>query len=95
MKQAKSHIYTLIEIADVAYGDSLVRLYHTDKHTNHGDSLAQLIAGEIESAVEEHTKPVGQTRAVLRKLTRAHNQLTEVCCALGRHLDDQLVEKLQ
>lgn len=37
----------IIDIADAAYPDGLVRLYHDDPHGQHGDTLAKFIAIEL------------------------------------------------
>lgn len=74
----------IIDVASAAYPDGLVRLYHDDPSTNHGDSIAKFIANEIKEAhrVREGAAAAVQLDTAIRYLRRAREDLEAVEHAL-------------
>lgn len=81
----------IIAIADEAYGDGLVGLYHDEPTGDHGDTLAKFIAIELRETYEAGATDSEQLREAYRVMKSARNQLMGVEEALGEALEELAV----
>lgn len=81
----------LIDIADGAYDDGLVRQYFEDPDENHGDTLAEFVVHEISDTFDPDLPREKQIAEAIRLMTSAIRQLQDVVSALeeaeGVHFD--------
>lgn len=68
----------IIAIADEAYGDGLVGLYHDEPTGDHGDTLAKFIAIELRETYEAEAADAEQLWEAHRVMKSARNELMGV-----------------
>jgi hypothetical protein len=73
----------LIDIADQAYPDGLVRNYFDDPQGNHGDSLARFIAFELTETFDENANDENQLIQAIHVIANGRDELEQVLDALG------------
>jgi hypothetical protein len=79
MPKKNKQLERMIDLADAAYPDGYVRMYHEDRKRNNGDSMARFIALEIESLCEGVTVSDGLLmEELIRAFTTAITELEAV-----------------
>ncbi len=82
----------LIDIANAAYPDNLIRRYHDDPSAELGDGLAQFIASELEGTFDA-TEVSDQLRDAAYTIQNAIDQLQAVVDALETELTTETAHK--
>lgn len=72
----------IIQIADKAYPDGLVGCYFREPAEDHGDTLAQFIAAEIQDTFNPKDSDCEQLEEAMRVLRKATNEIADVMDAL-------------
>lgn len=80
----------IIAIADSGYPDGLVQQYHEHPTKNHGDTLAQFIAAELQETFDVNASGKQQLDTARRSIGAAVNQLRDVY----RGLDAARIERI-
>ncbi len=73
----------LIEMANEAYGDDLVRAYHDQPDENHGDTLAKFIVLELHDTFDPDATDAEQLAEAVRVMESGSRQLAHVAEHLG------------
>ena len=68
----------IIEAADKAYPDGMVKLYFENPNGNHGDTLAKFIVLELKDTFDEEATDADQIWTAERTLSRAREELAKV-----------------
>lgn len=76
-------IEKLIEIADDAYPDGLIKLYFEDPDGGYGDTLAGFIAEELKETFNDELTDHEQIRDAVKVLIKAVTQISYVIGALS------------
>jgi len=72
----------VIDVADKAYPDGLVGLYHRAPYTCHGDTLAQFIAAELTDTFNTRAGRARQLAEAAHAIANAVRELNSVIRAL-------------
>ncbi len=74
----------IIAIADRAYPDGLVQAHFEDPDGQHGDTLAEFIALELQDVYDADAGDEDQWSEAARVMRRARDELDNVLAALER-----------
>lgn len=74
----------IIDIADKAYGDDLIAMYHKDIDGNHGDGLARFIAVELRETFDSSASNEDKLFGAHSAMTSSSSQLERVAKAFNR-----------
>jgi hypothetical protein len=72
----------IMDKANQAYPDDLIRAYWDEPHANHGDTLARFIVAELQDVFDSEANDATNLKAARNAITRAAKELTDVAEAL-------------
>jgi len=79
----------IIAIADRAYPDGLVQAHFEDPDGQHGDTLAEFIALELQDVYDADAGDEDQWSEAARVIRRARDELDSVLSALERESEER------
>lgn len=69
---------TLIQIASTGYPGGLIKQYHEEPETEHGDHLAAFIANELKETFDPEADDIDQLSEAMDKMEKAIGEINGV-----------------